>query len=133
MSSMLNPESLAAMSSLEVDVTGDGLSIPNRLVPGQTLPDGNMEMKATMGGIALMNISIAISDRTVIGSETLTTPAGVFECVKLTQTTTMGGLGSKSYTSTSWFARGVGTVRSETFDNKGEMSSYTELTKFNAK
>jgi len=130
MSSMLSPESLTAMSSLQVDVTGDGLSIPNTLTPGQSLPDGKMEMKASMGNIALINMSISISDRNVISKETLTTPAGVFDCVKLTQTTTIGGLGNKSYVGTTWLAPGVGTVRSENYNKKGEVESYTELTQF---
>jgi hypothetical protein len=131
MSSMLNPESLTALSSLEVDVTGDGLSIPNTLVPGQKLPDGEMQIKASMNNLALITMSISISDRNVIGKETLTTPAGTFACVKLTQTTTIGGLGNKSYTGTTWLAPGVGTVRSENYNKKGEVESYTELTKFN--
>ena len=131
MSSMLNPESLSAISAMQVDVSGNGLSIPNTLAPGQKLPDGQMEIKASMNGIALMTLSIDITDRNVLEKENLTTPAGAFDCVKLKQTTKLGGLGKKEYTGATWLAPGVGTVRSENYNNKGEIESYTELTKFN--
>ncbi len=129
-SSMLAPETMAAFGSMQVDVTGTGLEIPNVMTSGQTLPDGSMQMQASMNGMSLIKLTVQITDRKVEGSASVTTPAGTFQCMKLRQTTSMEGFGKNTYTSTSWYAKGVGMVRTETYDKKGEISSYTELTKF---
>lgn len=131
MSTMMNQESMAAFSSMDVDVTGDALIIPNTLSPGQTLPDGEMHMQASMNGMSLMKLNMRVTDRKVEAKESIKTPAGTFDCIKITQTTTIDGFGKNSYTSTSWFAKGVGVVRTENYDKKGELSSYTVLTAFN--
>ena len=130
MSSLLNPESFAALGSMQVDITGDALLIPNLLTPGQELPDAEMQIKASLSGMSLLTLTIAVTDRKVIAKERLTTPAGTFACVKLLQTTTIGGLGNRSYTGATWLAPSIGTVRSENYDKKGELDTYTELTEF---
>jgi len=129
-SSMLNPQTMAAFGSMEVDVSGDGLQIPNTLATGTVLPDASMHMKASMNGLSLMQLNMQITDRKVIGQESITTPAGTFTCVKLVQTTSMDGFGKSTYDSTTWYAKGVGTVRVENYDKKGELSGYSELTAF---
>lgn len=131
MSTMMSQESMAAFSSMDVDVTGDALIIPNTLSPGQTLPDGEMQMQASMSGMSLMKLNMQVTDRKVESRESITTPAGTFDCVKITQTTTLDGFGKNAYTSTSWYAKGVGMVRTENYDKKGELNSYTVLTAFN--
>ena len=129
-SSLLNSQTMAAFSAMEVDVTGDGLQIPNTLTPGQTLPDASLHMKASMNGLTLIQLNMQITNRKVIGKEKITTPAGAFDCVKLAQTTSLDGFGKSTYESTTWLARGVGTVRTENYDKKGELGSYSELTVF---
>jgi len=130
MSSMLNPETFAAFSSMQVDVTGDGLSIPKTLTAGQTLPDGQMDLHASLNGMSLIHLTLSVTDRKVLSTESVTTPAGTFNCVKLAQTSSISGLGSRSYSGVTWLAKGVGTVRTENYDKKGELESYIELTKF---
>jgi hypothetical protein len=132
MSSMLAPESMSAMSAMVVALTGDGLKIPKHLSAGQSLPDGQMEVKASINGLQIMKLVLDISDRQVISSEEVSVPAGTFDCIKLKQTTTISGIGNRSYTGTTWLAPGIGTVRSENYDKKGELDSYTELTKFSS-
>ena len=129
-SSMLSPETMKAFGSMQVDVTGDALSIPNTMHPGQTLPDGEMTMKASMNGMSLMKLTVSVTDRKVTGTEQRTTPAGTFDCIIIEQQTTLSGFGKNSYASKSWYAKGVGMVRTENYGKKGDLSSYTELTKF---
>lgn len=131
MQSLLNPETFAAFGSMQVDVTGEALAIPHTLQPGQTLPDAEMHINAAMSGISIIKMSFSITNRKVTGSEKLTTPAGVFDCVKLSQSTTISGFGNRTYESTTWLARGVGTVRIENYNKKGDLDTYSELTKFN--
>jgi hypothetical protein len=91
-----------------------------------------MEVKASINGLQIMKLVLDISDRQVISSEEVSVPAGTFDCIKLKQTTTISGIGNRSYTGTTWLAPGIGTVRSENYDKKGELDSYTELTKFSS-
>ena len=131
MSSLLNPEMLASMSSMDMKFTGDAMEIPNALSPGQQLPDASMQMDASMNGMALLKMKLNITDRTVGERERITTPAGTFDCIRMTQTTVVEGPVKSAYTSTSWLAQGIGAVRTENYDKKGEINSYSELTRLN--
>jgi antitoxin component YwqK of YwqJK toxin-antitoxin module len=130
MRSMLNPESMASTQEMELEVTGDAMEFPNMLTPGQTLPDGHMEMKASMNGMKLMTIKLFISNRKVEGTETVTTPAGSFECVKMTQDTEMQSIFKMNARTTTWYAKGVGMVKTENYDKNGKLDGTTVLTKF---
>jgi hypothetical protein len=85
-------------------------------------------MQASMNGMSLIKLNMNITDRSVVTSEVVKTPAGSFDCMKIVQTTSMDGLGKSTYESASWYAKGVGMVRTENYDKKGELDTYTELT-----
>ena len=128
-SSMLDPRTMETVSSMEMEMSGDALQFPNQLEPGQTLPDGTLVMKAKTNGMTLMTISMDITNRRVGELETVTTPAGTFECVKISQDSQMKMLVKKTFRSTSWYAKGVGMVKTENYDKKGNLESSTVLTK----
>jgi hypothetical protein len=129
MNSLLDPRTLQGVSGMEVEVSGDALSFPARLNPGETLPDGTLTMKAGTGGLTIMNLNMTVSNRKIEAFESVTTPAGTFECVKISQDSELKAIIKKSFKSTGWYAKGVGTVRSENYDSKGNLESYTLLTK----
>jgi len=130
MSSMLDPHTMAGFSTMEAEISGDALQIPSDLAAGQTLPDGTMEMKVNTGGLRMMTIRLAITDRKAEAEETLTTPAGSFDCIKISQNTEMKMVIKMKYKTLSWYAMGVGIVRTENYNSKGKLMSYSELTKF---
>ncbi|WP_425392836.1 hypothetical protein [Ekhidna sp.] len=122
----------------EVTVEGDFITIPADLEEGQSLPDGEGKVTIEMTSAAAMNITMdmKITDRKVEKMETLETLAGSFETFKITQTTTvtmkmMGMNKTTESSSASWFAKGVGMVKNENYNKKGDMVSYTLLTEFN--
>jgi hypothetical protein len=129
-SSMMNAESMAGFSNMEVEMSGNALEFPNRLDPGTTLPDASMVMKAKSGGMSLFSMTMNITERKVEGTETITTPAGTFDCVKMSQSSEMKAIMKKKFKSTAWYAKGVGMVKSENYDDKGKLESSTVLTKF---
>lgn len=129
-SSMLNPAMQQSFSNMEVTIEGEDFTIPRKLEVGKALPDASTNIKAGTGGINIVNMTVNITDRKVIGQETITTPAGTFDCYKLTQTTDVKMMLGKSFTSIEYYAEGVGVVRSETYDKKGELEGYMVLTKF---
>lgn len=129
MSSMLDPRSMESMSSMEMEMTGDALQFPRTLTPGQTLPDGTMTLKAKTSGIVFMSIIMEVKNRQVGDQETITTPAGTFDCIKISQDTEIRSLIKNTYRSTTWYAIGIGMVKSENYDKKGNLESSTVLTK----
>lgn len=129
---------LESYQEMEVTIEGDFLTIPNQLKVGQSLPDGSGKVIVNMGSSAMSMAStteMKFTARNVEKKETITTPAGTFETYKITQTTIstvsmMGMNREMTYTSASWVAEGVGSVRSESYDKKGAINSYSTLTAF---
>lgn len=130
-------EMMEAYQGMEVFFEGDYLEIPSDLEVGQTLPDGSvaMQVKTAEGGMNLSNINIDIVNRKVIAEESVTTPAGTFDCMKLSYDTESLikalGIGKpRLFKSTEWLAEGIGLVKSEAYDEKGRLMSYTLLTSY---
>src|ERR1044071_4231767 len=107
MNSMLDPQATAGFSNMEMEISGNSLEFPNTLSAGQTLPDGMIEMKAKSGGMTLFNMNMHVTNRKVEGQETLTTPAGTFDCMKVTQDTEMKMIMNKKFKTTTWYAKGA--------------------------
>jgi hypothetical protein len=125
-----NSQQTNAASGVTMDVTGDKMDIPSSFDVGQKLKDLTYNVKMAMSGMSLMNRTFKVTDRKVESVEQVTTPAGTFECYKLTYTTTsQGGIGSGTMKSISWFAKNVGMVKSETFSENGKLMSRQILSK----
>lgn len=126
--SMVSPMMMDQFKDMEYDISGTDLEIPNNLAVGQTLPDAQMIMNISMSGIK-MNMELSITNRKVIGKESVTTPAGTFNCFVITSdmTTKMGV--SQTSNSKQWIAEGVGMVKQEDYQ-KGKVSSTSLLTAF---
>lgn len=116
---------------MEVSVENGISVVPNNLSVNDQLEDATMSMK--MSSTAMnMEFDITISERTVTGEEKITTPAGTFDCMILSQKTTtkMGDMMTITTSSKEWISKGTGTVRSENYDKNGKLEGYTLLTKF---
>jgi hypothetical protein len=125
--SMNMSQMTSQFSEMEVSMEGDPLMIPSNLKVGQSLPDATTKIKTGMNGMSLMTVTLSVTDRKVEGMETITTPAGTFECYKITQTTSMKTIMSKSFTTEEFYAAGVGLVRTNTYKKNGKLESYQEL------
>jgi len=113
----------------EVKIDANDLQFPSTMKVGETLPDGTINM-SFIGVPIPMNMSVKISNRKVEAFETITTPAGTFECYKMSSTMETK-MGMKMNTSAiQWYAKNVGAIRTETFDKNGKMLGYSELTSF---
>jgi hypothetical protein len=132
-------ESLKAMGGGDAKLVIDGntLQIPSSLSVGQTLKDGTIELKmeAGQGGMMTFNTVVNIKNRKVAGKEQITTPAGTFDCFKITYevesvSRIMGMNMTNSMSSIDYLSEGTGMIKTENFDKKGKLSGYTLLTKF---
>lgn len=128
---MLNPAMMKSTYGMDVEVTGDALVFPNDLSVGKELEDGSAEIAVSSSGMKIMTMNFSLTNRKVVLEESVTTAAGTFDCYKLEYDFNMDmGFVKKSYKVVQWIADGVGVVKDETYDKRGQLESSSELTKF---
>lgn len=127
MQNLVDPKSMEAFKDMEISVDSKDLEYPNELMAGQTLPDANITISASSGGMNLMNLMIFITNRKVVGSESVTVPAGTFDCVKITYDVETKMMFKINATVAEYVSLGVGNIKTETFDKKGKLSGTTQL------
>lgn len=114
---------------MELDISGTNIQIPNNLSPGQTLPDAELIMTMSMASVTI-KMEIKITNRKVVGKETISTSAGTFDCILITSDRELKMGMNRTMSSKQWLAEGVGMVKSEEYDKKGNLVSKSILTKF---
>ncbi len=130
---LLGPQT-QSFGKMEVSLSGDGVVLPNKLKAGQKLADSHNEIKLGMNGTAIMTMTYDISEHIVEAEEQVTTPAGTFDCFRVSyQMSSKTLLVNTTVKVVQWFAKGVGVVKSETFDKKGNLDSRMVLQLFTLK
>lgn len=105
-----------------IEIEGNSLEVPINGTAGQSLPDANMTIASDMGFVKL-KMTTNIVNRKVDNIEDLTVPAGTFNCMKISGDVSGKILGmNMSGKSVQWYSSGIGMVKSETYDKKGELS-----------
>jgi hypothetical protein len=129
-SSLASPGTMEQYQDMEVDITGTDLMLPNNLKPGTSLPDANMLMTIKMKPIT-MKMTVDVFNRKVDGRESVTTPAGTYDCIVVSwdHESKMGVKISGS--AKQWLAENVGMVKQENYNKKGKMIGGSILTAFN--
>ena len=127
--SMMSPELFEQFKGMETDITGTNIVLPNNLAVGDALPDAEMLMKIDMSGIT-MNMTVAMTDRKVISQESLTTPAGTFDCYVIEYASKVKMGMAKTGKAKQWIAKGVGLVKHEDYTKKGKITGSSLLTAF---
>lgn len=109
-----------------IEIEGDNLRIPSSLAPGVKLDDVKFTLTVNLG--FRIRTEMLLSEQECLAIEEITVPAGTFTCYKVTQTSaaTMGRRTLTTKTIT-WYAPGVGSVKSETYNDKDKLQSATEL------
>lgn len=116
---------------MEMDISGTDIELPNNLDVGQDLADANVAMTIKMTGMK-MTVKVDQINRKVEKKESITTPAGTFECYVLSQDNISETMGAKQYMqSRLWLTEGVGMVKQETYKKNGDLTNQMQLTKLN--
>ena len=130
MSVFVNGEAMAAYKDMEVEMDASEFNIPTmEEAVGTTLDDGQLTMKIASNGVQMYTMTIYVTDRAVEARESLTTSAGTFDCIKITQKVTTKMIVKIQATSKEWYAENIGMVRSESYNKKGKLTGYSVLTK----
>ena len=108
MSNMIPPDVVESISEMEAEITGEFMEFPGIEKAGQQLPDGNMQIAALVNGTPMMTITLLVTDRLIEGFESVTTPAGTFECMRYSESTEVKMIFRIRARSVSWYAPGVG-------------------------
>lgn len=111
----------------EVVVSGNNMEIPLNPQPGDILPDAHVEMALKMGFVN-MKISADVTNRKVEAIEDVVVKGGSFKSYKFSSDINSVAMGIKVRAkSVEWYAKGIGTVKSESYDKNGNLQSHTEL------
>jgi hypothetical protein len=125
MRSALGKMNVAELEGFKIETTD--MLFPAIMNPGQQLGDASIQL--SLEGPVPMNMVTNITNRKVESKESIITPAGTFDCYKITY-----DLFSKiSIIKTEgrvveWYAPNVGLVRSESYNKKDKLLGYNELT-----
>lgn len=120
----------------DADMKFNGLAFPVKISAGQNLPEASVEME-----MGKMKMKTSYKNRTVGPAEKITTPAGTWDCFKVSSdiVTEMPGLsedvrkmmekaGKSTTTQMSiWYAPGIGPLKTELYIG-GKLSSRSEIT-----
>jgi hypothetical protein len=131
MADELNPTS----SKPEVKADEVFIEYPATMSAGQTLKDANFKMEMYNKGTLFTTMTFDETNRKVEGKEAITTPAGTWECWKITYEgkikATMAPMNIGipiNMQGTEWFAPGFGIVKTESFNKNGKFLASTLIT-----
>jgi len=106
-----------------IQASGTAMKIPNNLSVGQALEDASAKVR-----IGFINCSAVTTEGKCLAIEDVTVEAGTFKCYKITQKTNATVMGIKSAgTTLTWYAKGIGAVKTESYDKNDKLISSQEL------
>ncbi len=126
-SMLMDNEQMSAYGDMETRVTADNMSIPGNAKAGDDLGGGRVVAEVYNGDTRLITISLDVKERKVEAVETVTTDAGSFECIKVNSKMEMKAIFKFTYSLSTWYAKDLGVVKSETYDKKGKLKERTVL------
>lgn len=125
----LDPKKLDSYQKMVIKISSDSVAIPVRPKIGQMLPEASCEASILRGtGSVLMSMNVLLINRKIDAMENISTPAGNFNCFKIsTDKITYGGINKSKTKIFEWYAINVGLVRMEEYQSKGKLISYKVL------
>jgi len=124
-----NIRNMEESANVKAEFSGTDLIIPDELIPGSTLPDANMEATVNAGPMKFRTF-VNVTNRKVESKDRVETPAGIFDCYKISseiESKTMGM--SVSTQSVEWIAEGIGMIKTESYNKNGKLMGSTVLTR----
>ncbi|NLB67395.1 MAG: hypothetical protein GX798_02910 [Bacteroidales bacterium] len=106
-------------------VRGCVIYVPSDIKSGDKLPDRTLSIKiGKIGG------TISLTERKVLGMESVTVPAGTFQAAKVQEKQkTRVAIVTEEVTIITWMVKDLGCVRQESYDSKGRLVQTIEMVK----
>ena len=126
---MMIPQQQAEQFKMDAKADNVYIEYPASMKPGDMLKDAVMSMDVNNNGMQ-QSLTMNVTNRKVEAKESITTPAGTWDCFKITSKTKlhmkMGPIGiPMNMETTEWFAPGFGIVKTES--NKGGETMITAV------
>jgi hypothetical protein len=118
---------LDAYENMDIIVESENVTIPRNPKAGDLLGDGSITITVKNEDITLITITVKISNRKVETIEKVTTPAGTFECFKISYDIETKMLLTVKAKAAEWYAVDIGLVKSESYNKKGKLRGYSIL------
>lgn len=125
---------MEAYKNMEIKADEVFIEYPSAMSVGQDLPDADFKMVVSNKGAVFSTITFKQVNRKVAGKEKIATPAGEWECWKLTSESQFkASVGNSGFgipikmQITEWFAPGFGIVKSETANKNGKLMGYSVI------
>ncbi len=116
--------------NLKFKIDGDVLEFPNGMKTGDHLDDGNITIKLNSNGFTLVTMAFNVFNRKIVGEEQITTPAGTFMCQKVTfDFDSKFGIINVKGSGVEWYYNNAMVVKSESYNKRGKLIGYHEITK----
>ncbi len=114
---------------IKLEMDGNVLEFPANMTPETELNDGNFTVRVNKGDFTIITMTFDVTNRKVIGTEKITTKAGTFECQKVTfDFNSKMGIIKVRGSGAEWYLEDKVIVRSESYNKKGKLLGYSELT-----
>ena len=121
---IMSPKALVGKIVEGLSINGEDLKLPVNLTTGAPLNDYSITM-----GIAGINTTTQVTGVKAVAEETIEVSGHRIPCVVVDSTTSVKVLGIKrSSLQKTWYGRGIGIVKLETYDSKGKLESTQTLT-----
>jgi len=122
--------SMKEVEGMEVDVHGEFLEYPADMKVGDELTEAPYTVTTGMSGIN-MTVNTTIGNRKVLSEESVTVPAGTYQCYKISyDLITKNNFMNTTMSYEEWYAPEVGMpVKSISYKNNGKIASKSVLTK----
>ncbi|MBQ9499509.1 MAG: hypothetical protein IJR56_05345 [Bacteroidaceae bacterium] len=121
---VLSPKAMTGKITEGLNISGESLMLPANITTGTTLNDYSITM-----GIAGINTTSHFTGVKVVAEETIEVSGHSIPCVVVESTASVKVLGmNRSSLQKTWYGRGIGVVKLETYDNKGRLDTTQTLT-----
>ncbi len=118
-----DPESMAGQLTAGMEISGDFFFVPDNIEVGDILMDYKVEI--ALGPVKTVSET---TDVHVSGRETIKISGHDIDCYIIESKVMAKAMGMKSeMVQKAWYGRGVGQVRTETYNTKGKLQSVNEV------
>jgi hypothetical protein len=128
MKNLIGAQTMESYKDMEMKIDGGNLELPASMKAGDMLKSGDMKMSFSSGGMTLTNMTFNVSNRKVEAVESITTPAGTFECYKISYDVAAKMVVNMKTKGIEWYAKGTGLVKSESYSTDGKLVGSFVLT-----
>jgi len=132
MSKLIDPNSMSAYEGMEFDVQADDMSIPPDASAGDQLNDGSVTVTVETGTPIKVSITVTMANRVVESEEKVKTPAGTFDCLKISyELLTQIGFVKVKSSAVEYYNSKHGVIKSESYNKRGKLTGYSVVEEIN--